>query len=226
MAIRIRAGGEPAARARYRRSGRRARRDRRRSRGRRRRRRSAPPRFTFRVRSASGRRRHVVDPVAERERARARGRGAVEDDVVRAGRGQDRAGGEHELAERAQIRIEVERQRRVAGQAALVAGAHDPRLDADARRPARDDDAEVRRGPGERDPEDALGPGRRGAEAEPDRALRIAVAGDAATCRPSSWPCSRRRCRSATASRPRAPGVPVPNQYGIRSRSVPRVSTT
>ena len=59
-------------------------------------------------------------------------RGAVEDDVVGAGCGQDRARGEDGLAERAQVRVEVERQRGVAGQAALVAGVDDPRLDADA----------------------------------------------------------------------------------------------
>ncbi len=88
-------------------------------------------------------------------------------------------GREHELAERPQVRVQVERQRGVAGQAPLVAGADDPRLDADAGRAARDDDAEVRRRAGERDPEDALGAGERGAEAESGGALGIPVARDA-----------------------------------------------
>ena len=88
-------------------------------------------------------------------------------------------GREHELAERAQVRVQVERQRGVAGQAALVACADDPRLDPDALRAARDDDAEVHGGAGERDPEDALGAREGRAEAEADRALRVAVARDA-----------------------------------------------
>ena len=126
-----------------------------------------------------GRRRDVVDPVAERERAGARGRRAVEDDVVLAGRRQDRARGEHELAERAQVRVQVERQRGVPGQAALVARADDPRLDPDTRGAARDDDAEVHGRTGERHPKDALGAGEGRTEAEADRALRVAVARDA-----------------------------------------------
>ena len=81
------------------------------------------------LRERRGRRPRVVDPEAEREAAGPCGRGAVEDDVVAAGDGAHGPGGEHGLAELRQVRVEVDRQRRVAGEPVLVSRRDDPRLD-------------------------------------------------------------------------------------------------
>ena len=104
---------------------------------------------------------------------------AVEDDVVRARGGQDRAGSEHRLAEGAEVRVQVERQRGVAGQATLVACVHDPRLDAHALRAARDDDTEVRCGTAERQAKDALRAGQLRRETGAGGDVGVAVARDA-----------------------------------------------
>ena len=163
------------------------------------------------------------DPEAERERAGARAASGCR----RRRRRRRRAGriapdGEHGPAEAAQIRIEVERQRGVAGQPALVAREHDPRLDPDARRPAGDDDAEVRR---------RRARASRGRRARGRRARRRSRgrpgsrgSGSASPCasRPSSSPCRRRRGGAARVFAPASAGAPVRNQYGMRRRSAPR----
>jgi hypothetical protein len=135
----------------------------------------------------------------------------VEDDVVGTRGGKDRAGGEHGVAERRQIRIEVERKRGVAGQPALVTGADDARLDPHALDPAGDDDAEVGGRPLQRHAEDALGAGQLGREAEPDRTFGVAVAGDARR------PASRRRAVGSGAAQRHGSG----GREGGRARPEP-----
>ena len=87
-----------------------------------------------RARSSVRRRRgRVVDPEAEARTCRRLPVGAVEDDVVGARRGPQRACGEARPAELVDVRVVVERQRRVAGEPVLVAGGDDAWLDLRAR---------------------------------------------------------------------------------------------
>src|SRR6266545_6267882 len=99
----------------------------------------------------------VPDPEPEPEAARRRAAGRVEDDVVPAGFGTDRSRGAYLLQEDGEVRIQVDRERRVAGQLVLVSGDDHARLDADTPRLAEDRDAEVRHRRPQPHPKDLLG---------------------------------------------------------------------
>ena len=104
----------------------------------------------------------------------------------------DRAGGGRGLAELAQVRIQVDRQRGLAEEAVLVARSHDPRLDADTLGAPDDRDAEVRRRPAQPDAKDLLGPGERRRSPPRRRHPRGSGSSEPARSRLASSPCADR----------------------------------
>ena len=81
------------------------------------------------LRERRGGRLRVVDPEAEREAAGAGRRGAIEHDVVAAGERPHGARCEDGVAELGEVRIQVDRQADVPGEAVLVSSGDDSWLD-------------------------------------------------------------------------------------------------
>ena len=91
--------------------------------------RSGSPRFTTLSRSTQRRRGDVVDPEAEREAPGARTGRAVEHDGVLARERRESAGSQQRPLEAVEVRIVVDRETRIAGEAVLVEAGDDTWLD-------------------------------------------------------------------------------------------------